>query len=267
MHETKLLLLSILCITHPITCDITVNAVFLTDLSSFPISDYETILTTYFTTEVSILSTLSETITGAEARQLYFPGHTEIPLFKVVHIAHIVTSIHSDNNANTSAAIFNNLPALCQPKLGLMAIDSTSSDSAFDFIQQFPPLLGPVMIGVWTLTLASCGTCWLCAYCCCKKKQTKPPTTARPPPTVPIPTAPPPPIVPQTLTESYQPTAPIFQPTVQPTVQQKNPGIQALLRLPIELTEEQCADLYDPYVTQTHYGGPAAVRLASWPAD
>jgi hypothetical protein len=231
--------------------DVVLNCVFLMDMNTFTskgasrASELEQILETSFSKPggVTLQSIQSDSMTGAEVKQLYFPQNTDIRLFSIVHLTRITVALQTDNDANTTKYVSAHLPSLCA-HIAPVAIDSVGApmQSVYNFFQQFPPALGFVMICLWLITMASCGVCWLCVlYHCGRKKKKK---EVIPPP---APDPPAPPI--QHLIEAMPSAPPLF-----------------LVRLPEGLESE---DQYDPYaaLTTTTYGGPAAVRLESWPAD
>jgi hypothetical protein len=249
MQATALLVL-ILTLPLPTHSDVTLHTVFLINLNAFPTNTYEAMLSSHFTTNnapVSLLYTRADTITGAEARQRYFPGHTEIPLFQVVHLTRVGVSVPSNNDANTTDYLTRYLPSLCQTaNLGPAAIVASDPINGPDLLQQLPPLLAPALAAILVLSLLSCGACWLCVYCC-KRKPAVLATHGQLPGQPAVAVSQP---IPPQATMLPRPTAPPIH----------------LMRLPSSM-EAQCADLYDPYESRTHYAGPAAVRLASWPVE
>ena len=258
------------CLLLPLLgrCDVVLHCVFLMDMSTFTsqgasrASDFERILEAAFSVPggVTLQSIQSDSMTGAEVKQLYFPQNTDIRLFSVVHLTRVTVALRTDNDANTTKYVSAYLPSMCA-RIAPVAIDTIGApmESVFSILQQFPPALGFVVICLWVITMVSCGVCWLCVLChCCRKKKKESPTQ------------------PQEETNSNNNTPPPTAPTQQPTppidhsVTESLPTPSApplfLMRLPEGLESE---DQYDPYAAlmTTSYGGPAAVRLESWPAD
>jgi hypothetical protein len=251
-------LLFILTQPEEIHADVTLNCVFLLEMNAFTTrglsTRFEAILTSAFSTPggTTLQSIQSVSLTGVEVKQLYFPQNKDIRLFTVVHLTRVVAAIRTDNDANTTKYISQFLSPLCAD-LAPVAIDHVGqpSQSAFDFIQQSPPSLGFVMALLWIATMVSCGVCWGFLIChCCKriKPGVKLPANDPTPPD-PTPSAPPLNIPKRPFTE------PLIQPSAPPLF---------LLRLPLGL---ESLDRSDPYAAPPSRGGPAAVRLASWPAD
>ena len=287
-------LLFILTQPEEIHADVTLNCVFLLDMNAFTArglsTRYEAILTSAFSTPggTTLQSIQSVSLTGVEVKQLYFPHNTDIRLFTVVHLTRVVASIRTDNDANTTKYISQFLAPLCAD-LAPVAIDRVGqpSSSAFDdFVQKFPPVLGFVMVVLWGSTIVSCGVCWGCLFChCCKRKKEKPGETkpgdtknasqadvSKPDPKESIANTAknnPPDPAPLIISNKPQkkPRKPDFgiekQKFMEQLTQPSAPPL-FLMRLPLGL---ECADRSDPYAAPPSRGGPAAVRLASWPAD
>ena len=243
-------------------CDVVLHCVFLMDMATFTSQgasrayEFERILEAAFSVPggVTLQSIHSDSMTGAEVRQLYFPHHTDIRLFSVVHLTRVAVALRTNNDANTTKYVSAYLPSLCA-RIAPVALDSVGDPirSLFSFLQDFPPALGFVVICLWAITMVSCGVCWLCVLChCCRKKKKAPP-----PPEEEIAQKEDPPLIDQTYNQPSTLIESPPSPTAPPLF---------LMRLPEGLG---CEDLYDPYAAlmTTNYGGPAAVRLESWPAD
>lgn len=282
----------ILFLCHPCRADVVLNCVFLMDMNTFTSkglsSRLESILTSSFSRPngITLQSIQSVSLTGAEVKQLYFPQNTDIRLFSIVHLTRVTASIRTDNDANTTKYVSNFLAPLCAD-LAPVAVDRIGqpSQSGFDFAQQFPPVLGFVMVCVWAVTVLSCGVCWVCVLChCCKRKPKKtPPEHEKKPqdekttaadqnaskdkgsnnnsaPADPTPSAPPfdllvPPSKRFARSQSFRES--LTPPSAPPLF---------LMRLPSGF---ESADRSDPCAAPAppSRGGPAAVRLASWPVD
>jgi hypothetical protein len=221
-------------------------------------SEFKAILESAFSKPggVTLQSIHSNSMTGVEAKQLYFPQNKDIRLFSVVHLTRVVVRIRTDDDANTAKLVSASLASLCA-NIAPVAIDTVGppAQSAFDFIQQIPPLVGFVLLCVLVVATISCGVCWLCVLChCCRRKKEQHREVAKD--TDNQPTAQPEP----------GPSKPIeVQPQTKEFPPPSAPSLALLrLRLPLEL---ESADRYDLYAEPTNHAGPAAVRLASWPVD
>ena len=316
----------------PTGCDLLLSTVFLINSVKFNPAQYERILSQSFG-PATLLSVQSETPTGAEVRNLYFPDHTEVRLFQLVHITRVQAAIVTANETNTTYHLSRRLSEFCRDAIAPVVIVSSGGgggSTAFDFLSQIPPLVAPVAIGVWLSTVVACGICWVCICCCrrgsVKSKQTpeietavelptpedalpettqpEPPPPAKPSsrtvaPPIQQTTKPPPPIS-QPSPPSAKPQQPISQPPPpvkpQKPISQLPPPAKPTEKIPasastatsgpaetidltpgIILNHRHClplmrlppglesADQYDLYEAPTHPGGPAAVRLESWP--
>ena len=329
LSRLNILMLLASFLPSPTACDLLLNTVFLINSVKFNPAQYEQILSQSFG-PATLLSVQSETPTGAEVRNLYFPDHTEVRLFQLVHITRVQAAIVTANETNTTYHLSRRLSEFCRDTIAPVVIVSSGGGSVgFDLLSQIPPLVAPVAIGVWITTVAACGVCWAC-ICCCKTGKSKPPPPAietaveLPTPVEGIPetTPPEPPPAPdvaqrtttvKTQLPIMQPPVKNKQPTVQPSVKNQPPSVQPNVnnqppvvqpavkpQTPIEnpatrptttsgpsetidltpgiiLNHKHClplmrlppglesADQYDLYEAPTRPGGPAAVRLESWP--
>lgn len=260
------LLFALICVANG---DMLLNAILLIDSVQFQASAFQQFLMTFFNlpaTSCTLNSIQSETITGAEARKLYFPNHTEIKLFQLIHVTRIQAAIRPSSIEAISNATYymtQYLPSACEHAIAPMMIISAETETALNLLDQIPPVLAPVVIGVWIFTMAICGVCWVCVFCCGKRK------TSPPPPPPPIAEVQPPPAGRQVITQSTRPTAPPAQnrqviPSAQPIegIVSNNQLLHSQMKLPMKFTD---ADRLGRCGTQNCFGGPAAVRLDSWP--
>jgi len=311
LARLNMLMLLAPLLLSPTACDLLLNTVFLINSVKFNPAQYEQILSRSFG-PATLLSVQSETPTGAEVRNLYFPDHTEVRLFQLVHITRVQAAIVTANETNTTYHLTRRLSEFCRDTIAPVVIVSSGAggSAGFDLLSQIPPLVAPVAIGVWITTVAACGVCWAC-ICCCKTGRSKPPPAietavelptpvdgipeTKPPEPPPAPPAEPPtvktqsPIMqpaaktnvknqpPQPPTVKTQP--PIETPTNKPPPPPTTSGSAATIDLTpgIILNHKHClslmrlppglesADQYDLYEAPTRPGGPAAVRLESWP--
>ena len=146
-------------------CDVVVvNAIFLVASDAFATTPYRDILQAHFG-PATIDSVQPDTITGAEVRSTYFPNRTDIYQFQLLHITRVRASI---TTANTTAQIQKLLPAMCAG-IGPVAIVSESPTSASSLLDAalalFPPIIAPIALGGWLLTILLCGACWLVFLC------------------------------------------------------------------------------------------------------
>jgi hypothetical protein len=241
-------------------CDVVLNALFLIDSVKFNPSVFEKLLSSLFGS-ATLLSIQSETPTGAEVRNLYFPSHTEIRLFQLVHVTRVQAAIASSNETNTTNYMSRYLPAYCEDAIAPMVIISADGTTGFDLLAQIPPLVAPVAIGVWITTMVTCGICWICVCCCRNKKPPQPIVTVKPLDPVEEELIEPEPLPPEPETVDPTPTAP---PLPQPAMSMMYPQNFPLMRLPPGF---EFVSQYDQYERQTLPGGPAAVRLESWPEE
>ena len=262
------------CWWHTVGCDVILNALFLIDSVKFNPSIFENILSSSFGS-ATLLSIQSETPTGAEVRNLYFPDHTEIRLFQLVHVTRVQAAIASSNETNTTYYISRYLPSYCHDTIAPMVIISADGTIGFDLLAQIPPLVAPVAIGVWITTMITCGICWICVYCCKSKKTSQQIVTVKQSDPIedqlnqpePLPEPPPLDTTPQETVEEElppQPSAPLISTTSQPAMSMMYPQNFPLMRLPPGF---EFVSQYDRYEGPTLPGGPAAVRLESWPEE
>ena len=139
----------------PTGCDLLLSTVFLINSVKFNPAQYERILSQSFG-PATLLSVQSETPTGAEVRNLYFPDHTEVRLFQLVHITRVQAAIVTANETNTTYHLSRRLSEFCRDAIAPVVIVSSGGgggSTAFDFLSQIPPLVAPVAIGVWLSTV------------------------------------------------------------------------------------------------------------------
>ena len=146
--------------------DVVLDAVFLISADAFPVGVYRQILSAFG--QATVLSVAPDTMTGAEALGAYFPNRTDVFRFQLLHITRVRASVVSSDDANTTRSLAALLPGLCG-RLGPMAIAAPPVVPADSFLALFPPITAPVAIGVWLLTVVSCGACWLVTWCCAPK--------------------------------------------------------------------------------------------------
>ena len=262
------------------------DAVFLIDSVHFNASLYNQTLSDACVCAPTLLSIQSDTPTGAEVRQQYFPDHTEIRLFQLVHITRVQATVAAttgppDDGSRLVAAVKARCLASALPPMVVTARAASEPQGAGEGLQallaSLPPAVAPVAVGLWLLTLLVCG-----AYvCCCRRAPAargnhgakamvpdlpSPPIAHRQPatPATAPATAALLPSKPIDLLPSAANKTPPFLSTSAPSA----PSLHLLLmsprmRLPPGL--ETAADRRDPCEAPTCLRGPAAVRLASWP--
>ena len=164
----------------PLLADVLLNAVFLLDPSTFSASVFESVVTSLIGQDASttIVSVQPDIITGLEARRTYFPGDKSIYTFQLIHITRVQASISAGGNHTVAMDMLNaSLPSAClRAGIGLMAIDSIATGDAptsgwtqlANQLLNLPPLVAPLALGAWFLSMLSCGICWI-VYCCCKR--------------------------------------------------------------------------------------------------
>ena len=146
-----------------VTCDVVIKTIFLVAYDAFAITPYRDILQTHFG-PTTIDSVQPDTITGAQVRSSYFPNRTDIYQFQLLHITRVQASIVT---TNTSAWIQQLLPDLCTG-IGPVAIvvDPPASNNLIDtLLSLIPPIVAPIALGGWLLTIVLCGACWLVFLC------------------------------------------------------------------------------------------------------
>ena len=162
--------------------DVVLSAVFLLDPSNFSPPVYESVIKSLLggSKTATVTSVQPDILTGLEAKQHYFPNDISIYTFQLIHITRVMTSISCSVDElivpNSSFSI--SLPMECaRAGMGLMAIDSvTNADTStvwknfVNWLVTLPPFLAPLAIGLWILSMISCGVCWL-VYCCCKNRR------------------------------------------------------------------------------------------------
>jgi hypothetical protein len=136
------------------------DAVFLVPSDAFPVSVYRGILATFG--EPTIVSVVPDTMTGAEARRLYFPDRDDIFRFQLLHVTRVRASVAAANSTDMAAA----LPPLCRRALGSMAVVAAAPAPARDLLDLIPPVVAPIAVGAWLLPVAACGACGGAAWCC-----------------------------------------------------------------------------------------------------
>ena len=276
-----------LLLLHPAIADFTLKTIILMDSAAFSVNKYSSILTQHFVSSASVTSVQGDSMTGAVARKDYFPNRTDIPIFQVLHITRVQATLRTDSNEATMNSIIQLLPNYCADVFGPTAIDfSPNSDDGLSSFVSISPLVLPIIIAAYALTLCSCCVCWFVECCCFRAKQRTQPQPPKPTTTIIAPTAPPlpssdanylPPPPPLAKDDSRR-RPPAYNPhrggDLQPNKShrgdnfQPNNGLLAMMRLPMELQgETPFANQFDPYEESTPYLGPASVRLASWPVD
>ena len=221
-----------------VLADFALDAVFLlADPATFNSAAYTGVLNELMHGQgtATVSSVQPDIITGGQARGLYFPNVTSVYLFQLVHITRVQASVATAADAQMTALLTSSLPSAClSAGVGIMGIDPAPSAPAVNWLLNLPPLVAPIAVGVWLLTVVSCAVCWL-VFCACRKKKKRP---VAPPFVAPAPSAP---EAPMTMSSE----------------------MEAIMRQPFERV--RCAGQSDPYETPQTWSGPAAVRLASWP--
>ena len=146
-------------------CDVVVvSVIFLIASDAFATTPYRDLLQAHFG-PTTVDSVQPDTLTGAEVRSTYFPNRTDIYQFQLLHVTRVRASI---TTANTTAQIQNLLPALCAG-IGPVAIEPearASTGSTLDAVLALlPPIVAPIALGGWLLTILLCGACWLVFLC------------------------------------------------------------------------------------------------------
>ena len=244
--------------------EFTLNVIFLiADPTTFSSLGYQNILNTLLVKpgSASVTSVQPDILTGLEARRDYFPNITSLYAFQLVHVTRVQADISSADDAQTLSNFQTSLASSClQAGLGIMAIDSTTSPTSPVWLLSLPPLVAPIVLGVWILTMISCSVCWLVYFLCAKKQSvivSDDGTMTAVPAALPV------------GLPDYAPSAP---PLLDPSIMQHAPSAPPLpdsmasfMRMPFELARS--ANQFDPYARPTQFSrGPAAVRLASWPS-
>ena len=139
--------------------DMTVDSLFLVPSDAFPVGVYRQILSSFGPT--TILSVQPDTMTGAEALRNYFPNRTDVFRFQLLHVTRVQASVA----VNTTLPLAALLPALCAQLGPMVVVPPGDSPAAFDWLALFPPIVAPLALGAWILTVLSCGACWLVVWC------------------------------------------------------------------------------------------------------
>ena len=171
MHRPLLAMLFLLLLPTTPADVLLLDAVFLVNSVHFNASLYDQVLSDVCVCTPMLLSIQSETPTGAEVRKLYFPQHTEIRLFHLVHITRVQAVVTTDGR-NLTAALQERCLNAGVPPMTVVRLSAQTDDQNLDLralIARIPPVVAPVAIGVWLLTMLVCGTCWL-YVCCCRRK-------------------------------------------------------------------------------------------------
>ena len=174
-----LLLLPLLCINGQMVIDV----VFVLDSSVFPTSTYDAILQKISNGTLSSPTTLrSDFITGAEARQLYFPNSTVIRRFQLLHITRVHSVLATTLAANRLRAALIGATAAPIGECGIDVVADTPLQSPWYL--SMPALVAPVALIGWIITLLSCAVCWMCV--CYTDKVVPVAVLVETPPTVPF---------------------------------------------------------------------------------
>jgi len=165
--------------------DVTVETVFVMDPSVFPVGVYDSILQQITNRKSSSPTTLSaDFITGAEARNLYFPNNTAIRRFQLLHITRVHSQLATDGSDATAVAVSklrSSLVDTASSRIGVCGVgyiaDSSSprlsvggsvfiaEGSGDKWLMGLPAMMAPVALIGWIVTVVLCAVCWACACC------------------------------------------------------------------------------------------------------
>ena len=166
-------LLNILCFLWVgfVSCDVAVDIMCVVPLSDFPLTMYESIVR-----EISNSNFASPTIvradliTGAVARDKYFPDSGDIFRFQLLHITrvHSLLQLNGQDPALIIRALRSGLTNAISSKVGMCGIDdisdvtsgSSTISSDRSWFMDMPALVAPVALIGWIVTSVICGGCW-----------------------------------------------------------------------------------------------------------
>ena len=158
-----------------IACDVVVNAVCVASPSAFPLATYDTLLQQIAGARLSSATVLvSDLITGASARSLYFPNDTSIVRFQLLHITRVNSVLAADgkDSAAIELVLKAGLTNAAAKHVGVCAIDSASDPSVGgvvpaqpSFLMDLPGSVALVALIGWFVTLLFFGGCWLYYTC------------------------------------------------------------------------------------------------------
>ena len=174
VNTASICLLNALCISWFgfISCDVVVDIVCVVPLSGFPLTKYESIVQDVSSSRLASPTVLrADLITGAAARDMYFPGSMTILRFQLLHItrAHSLLKLNGKDPAVTVRALLDGLLNATASDVGMCGIDDISDGSSGlsitsvgrSWLLDLPALVAPVALIGWIVTSFFCGGCWL----------------------------------------------------------------------------------------------------------
>jgi hypothetical protein len=155
-----------------ISSDVVVDVVCLMPLSAFPVSGYDSVLQQVAGIKLGAPTSLRpDLITGAAARNMYFPDNTSILRFQLLHVtrAHSILLFSGGDSASIVQIIRVELvKAIASKNMGVCGVDVVSDtstltvvDGAKSWLADMPDSLVLVALVGWFVTLVFCGGAWI----------------------------------------------------------------------------------------------------------
>ena len=155
--------------------DVIIDIVCLLDSSAFPTATYDSILKKSINcTLVTPTMTRADLVTGAEAKQRYFPDSTVFRRFELLHVTRVrsVLQISTNGVVVPTNSFGAGLIKAISRDIGACGIDSisdssitTASQDDMQWILNMPVLVAPIALAGWVITVVSCSVCWFCVCC------------------------------------------------------------------------------------------------------
>lgn len=154
-----------------ISCDVVVDIMCVIPLSDFPLTKYDSIVRQISKSDfASPTAVRVDLITGAAARDKYFPGSGDILRFQLLHITrvHSMLQLNGQDPALIIGALRGKLMDAMSSNVGMCGIDdisdstsgSSTNSSDRSWFMDMPALVAPVALIGWIVTSLICGGCW-----------------------------------------------------------------------------------------------------------
>jgi hypothetical protein len=135
--------------------------VFLVDYSAFSPTQYSDLLQELSNSSVSVTEMHNEMITGAEAKQKYFPYKTDIRSFQIIHTTRVVAVVAASDLNNADY-----LHIMSSKIAPVVIVSNTVIVQPRQWYDIFPSFMLPISMFGWVVTIIAFSISWI-IYCCC----------------------------------------------------------------------------------------------------